>query len=148
MGTSVSLPAVWESWSRHFASTARNDLNFMARLLNQISFFAILSLVSIKWYIFLECSLQRKIGSERFWRLMKHWCVKRIDQSVNAYYVQLCYEKWYVRRENSDFSFTQQLTAIQAMCALRLRCIVVASFSVCRWKQENSADFDWTFRKS
>ena len=37
---------------------------------------------------------------------------------------------------------------IQAMCESRLRCIVVASFSIWRWKLQKSADFDWTFRKS
>lgn len=36
----------------------------------------------------------------------------RIDGSDNAYYVQLCCEKWYVHIENSDFSYTLQLTAI------------------------------------
>ena len=36
----------------------------------------------------------------------------------------------------------------QDMCALQLRCIVVASFSIWRWKRQKSADFDWTFRKS
>ena len=36
----------------------------------------------------------------------------------------------------------------QAMCALQFRCIVVASFSIWRWKRQKSADFDWTFRKS
>ena len=33
------------------------------------------------------------------------------------------------------------------MCAVRLRCIVVASFSIWRPKLQNSADFDGTFRK-
>ena len=36
----------------------------------------------------------------------------------------------------------------QAMCALQFRCIVVASFSIWRWKRQKSADFDGTFRKS
>lgn len=107
MGTSVSSPAVWEIWSRRFASAARNDVNFMARPLNQISFFAILSVVSVKWIFFTA-----ENWSERLWRLIKHRCIMRIDGSDNAYYVQLCYEKWYVHIENSDFSYTLQLTAI------------------------------------
>ena len=36
----------------------------------------------------------------------------------------------------------------QAVCAFRLRWIVVASFSIWRRKRQKSADFDWTFRKS
>lgn len=96
-----------EIWSRRFASAARNDVNFMARPLNQISFFAILSVVSVKWIFFTA-----ENWSERLWRLIKHRCIMRIDGSDNAYYVQLCYEKWYVRIENSDFSYTLQLTAI------------------------------------
>ena len=35
----------------------------------------------------------------------------------------------------------------QAACALRLR-YVVDSFSIWRWKRQNSAHFDWTFSKS
>ena len=31
---------------------------------------------------------------------------------------------------------------IQTVCALRLRCIVVASFLIWWWKPQNSADFD------
>ena len=47
MGTSVSLPAVREIWSRHFASAARNaDLHFMGRLLNRIGFCAFICCLS------------------------------------------------------------------------------------------------------
>ena len=54
-----------------------------------------------------------------------------------------------VNWKSACFSFhTVELAIKQAVCALRLRCIVVASFSIWRWKQQNSADFDWTFRKS
>ena len=35
----------------------------------------------------------------------------------------------------------------QAACALRLR-YIVDSFSIWRWKRQNSAYFDWTFSKS
>ena len=44
--------------------------------------------------------------------------------------------------------WSQGISAVQAVCALRLHCIVVAPFSIWRWKQQNSANFDWTFRKS
>ena len=53
---------------------------------------------------------------------------------------------WHHLQENN--TQTLWLMQDQAVCALRLRCIMVASISIWRWEQQNSADFDWTFRKS
>ena len=52
------------------------------------------------------------IAKDFFRRLIKHMCVKPICQSDNAYYVQLCYDKWYVHKGNADFSCKIQLTTI------------------------------------
>ena len=47
-----------------------------------------------------------------------------------------------------QFRIFRNILKSQAVCALRLRWIVVASFSIWRRKQQKSADFDGTFRKS
>ena len=126
VGTSDSLSAVWEIWSRHFASAVRNDLNFVGQLLNRLTFcdFNLLSRLNDK--CFWEYYLQRKIGSKRLWRLIKHRCVKRIDQSDNIYYHENLQKGGLVHRVPYTKSREKLQELFQSVCVL-----------FCKYKQCN-----------
>ena len=71
-----------------------------------------------------------------------HWYTRRVKEAIH-----IRFHPCNINRDSGIEIPEAWIPTIQAVCALRLHCIVVASFWIWRWKRQKSTDFDWIFRK-